>query len=105
MVFLAQFWARSMDTVTCIDEIAEYYNDKTAIVCSTDYYAFQGYVKTKNEKIVGFDNLDSIEKYKIKIDSVGYSVSEIARFAVDIIVGKRDSGVIIKHSIIEHTEK
>ena len=103
--FLSVALGRKYDTVTCIDEIAECYNDKTAIICSTDYYAFQVYVKTKNAKIVGFDNLDSIEKYKIRIDSVGYSVSEIARFAVDIIVGKRDSGVIIKHSIIEHTEK
>ena len=103
--FLSAVWGRKYDTVTCIDEIAECYNDKTAIICSTDYYAFQVYVKTKNAKIVGFDNLDSIEKYKIRIDSVGYSVSEIARFAVDIIVGKRDSGVIIKHSIIEHSEK
>ena len=77
MVFLAQFWARSMDTVTCIDEIAEYYNDKTAIKCSTDYYAFQGYAKVKDVKIVGFDNPDAIEKYKINIDSVGYSVPEI----------------------------
>lgn len=103
--FLSAVLGRKYDTVTCIDEVAECYNDKTAIICSTDYYAFQVYVKTKNAKIVGFDNLDSIEKYKIRIDSVGYSVSEISRFAVDIIVGKRDSGVIIKHSIIEHTEK
>ncbi len=103
--FLSAALGRKYDTVTCIDEIAECYNDKTVIICSTDYYAFQVYVKKKKKKIVGFDHLDSIEKYKIRIDSVGYSISEIARFAVDIIVGKRDSGVIIKHSIIEYTEK
>lgn len=103
--FLSAVLGRKYNTVTCIDEIAECYNDKTAIICSTDYYAFQVYVKAKNVKIVGFDNLDTIKKYKIRIDSVGYSLSEIARLAVDIIVGKRDSGVIIKHSIIEHTEK
>lgn len=102
--FLNAISDRKYDTVTCIDEIAECYDDKTAIICSTDYYAFQVYVKTKNAKIVGFDNLKLIEKYKIRIDSVYYSFSEIAKFAVDIIVGNRDSGVIIKHSIIEHTE-
>ena len=93
--------ARCLDAVH-IDEIAECYDDKTAIICSTDYYAFQAYVKAKNVKIAGFDNLDSIEKYKINIDSVGYSVPKIARSAVDIIVGEKKCGVIVKHSIIEH---
>lgn len=103
--FLNAVVGRKYHTVTCIDEIANGYNDKTAIICSTDYYAFQVYFKAKNVKIVGFDNLEAIEKYKISIDSVGYSVAEIARGAVNIIVGKRNSGIIIKHSIIEHTEK
>ena len=101
--FLSAVSNRKHKTVTDMEEISESYKDKTAIICSTDYYAFQVYVKARNVKIVGFDDLEAIEKYKIRIDSVGYSLPEIARLAVDIIVGKRDSGVIIKHSIIEHT--
>ncbi|MBS7298708.1 MAG: LacI family DNA-binding transcriptional regulator [Eubacteriales bacterium] len=101
--FLSAVPNRKHKTVTDMEEISESYKDKTAIICSTDYYAFQVYVKARNVKIVGFDDLEAIEKYKIRIDSVGYSLPEIARLAVDIIVGKRDSGVIIKHSIIEHT--
>lgn len=100
--FLNAVSNREYKVVTHIDEIAECYDDKTAIICSTDYYAFQAYVKAKNVKIAGFDNLDSIEKYKINIDSVGDSVPKIARSAVDIIVGEKKCGVIVKHSIIEH---
>ena len=91
--------------ITNIDEIMESYEDKTAIICSTDYYAFQVYVKSKSVKIVGFDNLDVIEKYKLNIDSVGYSVSKIARLAVDIIVCNKNKGVIVNHSIINHLVK
>ena len=101
--FLSAASGRMYKTVTCIDEIAEYYNDKTAIICSTDYYAFQIYTKVKNAKIVGFDNLDAIEKYKMNIDSVGYSVQEIAKLAVDVIVNRENRGVIVNHSIVEHT--
>lgn len=103
--FLSAVFDVEYKVATDIDEIAEHYNDRSAIIYSTDYYAFQVYVKAKNVKITGFDNLDAIEKYKINIDSVGYSITEIARLAIDIIVGNRDSGVVIKHSIIEHAVK
>ena len=100
--FLSAVSNRKHEIVTDIEEISESYKDKTAIICSTDYYAFQVYAKVKNVKIVGFDNLDAIEKYKINIDSVGYSIPEIARLAVDIIVGKKNNGVIVNHRIEEH---
>lgn len=86
-------------TVTDIDEINEYYDDKTAVICSTDYYAYQVYTKVKNVKVVGFDNLDSIEKYKFRIDSVGYSLNEIARNTVETIMQKKNKSIIVKHSI------
>ena len=103
--FLSAVSNREHKVVTDIDEVAEHYKDKTAIICSTDYYAFQVYNKVKNVKIVGFDNLDAIEKYKMAIDSVGYSVPEIARVAVDIIFGRKNTGVIVNHSIVEHASK
>lgn len=100
--FLSAVSNRKYILVTDIDQIEECYNDKTAIICSTDYYAFQVYFKAKNVKIVGFDNLDAIKKYKLNIDSVGYSVSEIARSAIDIIVGKKSGNFIVAYKIIEH---
>ena len=100
--FLNAVSDRKYTLVTDIDQIEECYNDKTAVICSTDYYAFQVYFKAKNAKIVGFDNLDAIKQYKLNIDSVGYSVSEIARSAIDIIVGKKSGNFIVAYKIIEH---
>lgn len=100
--FLTAVSDRKYCLVTDIDQIEECYNNKTAVICSTDYYAFQVYFKAKNAKIVGFDNLDAIEQYKLNIDSVGYSVSEIARSAIDIIVGKKSGNVTVAYRIIEH---
>ena len=100
--FLNAVSDRKYSLVTDIDQIEECYNDKTAVICSTDYYAFQVYFKAKNAKIVGFDNLDAIKQYKLNIDSVGYSVSEIARVAIDIIIGKRSGNFTVDYKIIEH---
>lgn len=100
--FLNAVSDRKHSLVTDIDQIEEFYNDKTAVICSTDYYAFQVYFKTKNAKIVGFDNLDAIKQFKLNIDSVGYSISEIARSAIDIIVGKKSGNFTIAYKIIEH---
>lgn len=100
--FLNAVSDRKYSLVTDIDQIKECYNDKTAVICSTDYYAFQVYFKAKNAKIVGFDNLDAIKQYKLNIDSVGYSVSEIARAAIDIIVGKKSGNCTVAYKIIEH---
>ncbi len=100
--FLNAVSDRKYTLVTDIDQIEECYNDKTAVICSTDYYAFQVYFKAKNAKIVGFDNLDAIKQYKLNIDSVGYSVSEIARLAIDIIVGKKSGNFTVAYKIIEH---
>lgn len=102
--FLDAVSDRKYGLVTDIDQIEECYNDKTAVICSTDYYAFQVYFKAKNAKIVGFDNLDAIKQYKLNIDSVGYSFSEIARAAIDIIVGKKSGSFTVAHKIIEHKD-
>ena len=100
--FLNAVSDRKYTLVTDIDQIEECYNDKTAVICSTDYYAFQVYFKAKNAKKVGFDTLDAIKQYKLNIDSVVYSVSEIARAAIDIIVGKKSGNCTVANKIIEH---
>lgn len=100
--FLSAAVNTNYTVLTDIDKIKENYDDKTAIICSTDYYAFQVYLKAKNTKIIGFDNLDAIEKYNMKIDSVGYSIPDIAKSAVDIIISNKSQGVTVEHRIIEH---
>lgn len=89
--------------VTDIGDIKERYEEKTTIICSNDYYALKAYFKSSNVKVVGFDNIKAIDKYKIAIDSVGYSVAEIANAAVDIIRCNEKESVIVKHFIAEHT--
>lgn len=90
---------REFSTVTNIDDIKERYNTQTIIVCSSDYYAFQVYFKCKNVKVIGFDNADAIKKYNINIDSVGYSMTEIALGTAEILTLKKSENIIVKHWI------
>ncbi|MBR3933150.1 MAG: LacI family DNA-binding transcriptional regulator [Clostridia bacterium] len=101
--FLSVVGNEKYSIVTNIEGIKECYDEKTSIISSNDYYAFKVYFKGTNAKIVGFDNISLIDKYKMPIDSVGYSMAEIANAAVDIISCNRKESVIVKHFIAEHT--
>lgn len=90
--------------MTDINELESAYDEKTVVLCSNDYYALQAYFKAANVKVVGFDNIKILDKYKIAIDSVGYSMAEIANAAVDIINCNGKDDVIVKHYIAEHKE-
>lgn len=86
-------------------ETFETSENNTAIICSTDLYAMEVYIKlnkTEAIKITGFDNLKTIEKYKIPVDSVGYSVADIAKAAIDVIICSKNDNIILKHEIIKH---
>ena len=98
--FLSAVGNKKYSVVTDLEDIKDCYNKKTAIICSNDYYALQVYFKTKNVRIYGFDNIKALSKYKIPIDSVGYSMCEIAREAINIIKANKKENVIINHSII-----
>ena len=102
--FLSAVGNEKYSVVTNIDDINERYDEKTTIIASNDYYALKAYFKVSDAKVVGFDNIDIIEKCKIPIDSVGYSMVEIANSVVDIIKHNKTDGVDIKHFIIEHGE-
>ena len=82
-----------------IDEIEREYKQKTTIICSCDHYAFQAYFKTKNAKIVGFDNIKAIDKYQLPITSVGYSTVEMAHNALKVIEENLHNDIIISHFI------
>ncbi len=102
--FLSAIGNKKYSVVTDIESIKESYDEKTIIICSNDYYALQVYFKTKNVRVVGFDNIKALEKYKISVDSVGYSMCEIARKASDILKNNKKDNSIIKHTIVEHKE-
>ncbi len=88
--------------VTDIDSIKDSYDGNTVVMCSNDYYAMQVYFKTQGAKVIGFDNIKAIEKYRLNIDSVGYSMSEIARGAVDIIMNKSRESIEVPYFISQH---
>lgn len=100
--FLRAVGNNKYSVVTNLEDIKEFYDEKTTVICSNDYYALMVYFKETNAKIVGFDNIKDLEKYKISIDSVGYSMSEIANAAVDIIRCNAKESVIVKHFITKH---
>ena len=86
--------------ITDIEEMAEDYSSDTVIICSTDYYALKVYFKVKCVRIIGFDNIDILEKYKIPITSVAYSISTIARGAVETIAGKRQGDLFLEYQLV-----
>ncbi|MEE0944372.1 MAG: LacI family DNA-binding transcriptional regulator [Clostridia bacterium] len=102
--FISAVGNKKYTVVTDIDDIKTSYPEKTAVICSNDYYALRVYFKSPGVKVVGCDNIGDIDKYKISIDSVGYSMTEIARGAIDIINGKRKDSLIVKHYITEHNK-
>lgn len=97
--FLSAVGSKKHSVITELDDIKERYTEKTTVICSNDYYALQVYFKTSGAKIVGFDNIKALDKYKLSIDSVEYSMCEVARCAVDVIKTNKKENVIIKHSI------
>ena len=101
--FLSVVGNEKYSVVTNIEDIKECYDEKTSIISSNDYYALKVYFKGTNAKIVGFDNISLIDKYKIPIDSIGYSMTEIANAAVDIVMCNGRESVIVKHFVTEHT--
>ena len=63
-------------------------------------YALKVYFKTSGAKIIGFDNIDILDDYKIPISSVAYSSKKIAHEAVKSITESRTEDVIVDYSII-----
>lgn len=97
--FLNAMGDSKFSVVTNIDNIKKSYDDRTVIMCSNDYYAMQVYFRVDNVKVCGFDNIKAIEKYGLNITSVGYSMAEIGRNAVDVIVENKKDDIIIGHYI------
>lgn len=98
--FLSAVGERKYNVITDIEKIKETYDRKTIIICSNDYYALKVYFKGTNAKITGFDNIKPISKYNLPIDTLGYSVSEVAKYAADIVTGKGEDTKIVDYQIV-----
>lgn len=101
--FLNMIGNRKYSVVTNIKDIEKHYNEKTAIICSNDYYALKLYFMGCDAKIVGFDNISMIEEYNTEIDSVGYSVAEIAEKTIETIKNNKKNDTLIKHYLAYHS--
>lgn len=100
--FLSAADGKNFKIASDISEVCETCGKDTAVICSADYYALLVYFKTKCKKITGFDNISAIKKYNLKIDSVDSSVKETAKAAVDIIMNKKETSVVIPHRIVKY---
>ena len=97
--FLAAADGRAFEVVTNQEEIPEICDEKTLIVCSSDYYASKVYFKVEKAVITGFDNIDALNRYRLNISSVGYSMKEIAEGVMEIIMGKQKNNKYVAHYI------
>ncbi len=99
--FLSAVGSKKYSVVTDIEDIRKSYDVPATVICSSDYYALEVYFRAANVKVVGFDNIKAIDKYKIDIDSIGYSMTEIANEAVRIIKNNDKDDVIVAHHIVQ----
>ncbi len=83
--------------ISDLSDLKEYYTEKTIIICSTDYYAINVYLKVKDVKITGFDGIGLLKKFNIDITTVSYSTEEIAKYALAAL--KTNQGKIIDYTI------
>lgn len=102
------FWAAvknfpGYSVVTDLSGIERSARDEAAVICSTDYHALQ-VVRKRNgntKGIIGFDNISILDLCDIQIDSVSYSVADIANYAVEIIVKASKQSAVAPHAIVK----
>lgn len=102
--FLSAAGGREYAVITSPDALLEEYPEGTHIICSTDYYALKAYFKTRGARITGFDNIKALEKYKISVDSVGYSTAEIANGVLRVLTEGEKENILVEHRIVPHEE-
>ena len=89
----------SYTVVTDFAQIKDVYDEKTAIICSTDYYAMQVYLKARNCTVFGFDGIDMVRKFNLPIFSTKYSTQDIAQKVVDTLLHHKTADVIVEHDL------
>lgn len=87
--------------ITSKENFLQNYSENTAILCSTDYYAMQVHSILPHVKVMGFDNLNILDRLSLPIDSVDYDTALIAREAFSLIESKEKRDIIIPHSIVK----
>lgn len=87
--------------VTSTEELDSRYDESVAIICSTDHYAMQAYLKTKHTHIFGFDGIDMIREMRMPIRSITYSTGEIAKAVIATICTDKKEDTTIPHHLPE----
>lgn len=99
--FMSAIGERSCySVVTSQEKLADSYPENTAVLCSTDYYAMQVYVRCPQVKVMGFDNLKMLDRLHLPIDSVNYDTAMIAKEAFALLESEEHRDVVIPHSIV-----
>lgn len=91
---------RDKDYLTALGSIDLLNGPRTAIICSTDYYALAVMKAFKRRKIhipddvglMGFDNIDVLKYVTPALTTVEYAVEEIGERAVECLVTELESG-------------
>ena len=91
--------ADNYKTVVNIDELDRLICGKSAVICSTDYYALKVFFKDLKTDIYGFDNIKMLRDYSLPIKSADYSVKEIARLSVKNIFSASPTSITIPYNI------
>ncbi len=85
-----------------LEAVKETYAEKCAVICSTDRYALDAYLKNRDADIIGFDGIISDTKPKLPIASVEYSYKAIAAAAADAVLKvTHEERIIIPHRTVE----
>jgi len=90
---------KNYSVVTELEQLSQNYTDKTAIICSSDYYALKVYFKYIRADVYGFDNIKMLKEFGLPITSVDYSVSDIAEKSIESIFSHNKADIMIPHLI------
>lgn len=92
------FIIQEKDYIGALDRLELVGSEKTAVLCSCDYYALEvmNYMKAKGLKIsedvglMGFDNIDVLKYVTPKITTVEYAVEDMGYKAVDSLIAQME---------------
>lgn len=78
-------------------------DNNTAVIASTDYYALRLLLSDSvgGSDVIGFDNIGSVEKYKVPIMTVAVDRNRAAEKIVEYVVaGKDDADFYVEYNIV-----
>ena len=90
---------KNYSVVTELEQLSNSYPTRSAILCSTDYYALKVYFRKVCTDIYGFDNIKLLREIGLPITSVDYSIKEIAQKSIDSIFSQNKYDFLVSFTI------